>query len=190
MELYRSNDCLVLSAAKLAKEAHKGQVRDYTKRPYVEHPGRVAMQLALANQGPVVVAAGWLHDVLEDTPVPASVIAHRTSIPVLALVEELTNPSKKRPDLPRAERKAMDCEHLAGVSQAAKLIKLFDCLDNLRDMSGASKEFKAKYAQESSSLIWAMTINDAALKLTIEHHAPGLTSELYNAINRLEKESA
>jgi (p)ppGpp synthase/HD superfamily hydrolase len=51
-------------AKALAKVAHEGQT-DKTGAPYIDHPRRVAERLR-SNEGKQV---GWLHDVLEDTPV-------------------------------------------------------------------------------------------------------------------------
>jgi len=151
-------------ASKMACEAHAGHRRRYTKRPYVEHPQRVAARVA-AHPGSTLemVAAAWLHDVLEDTAVSAEAIEEAVSPGVAALVRELTNPSKGS-ELPRAERKAMDREHLAQISTEAKVIKMIDRLDNLADLSSAPRPFRALYAMESERLAEAIGDADAALR--------------------------
>ena len=69
------------------------------------------------------------------------------------LVLELTNPSKKYPELRRKARKEMDREHLKIVSWEAKVIKFFDRVDNLRDLDKCEdKDFLALYADESGLL--------------------------------------
>ena len=55
-------------ARQFAVEAHAGQT-DKAGRPYVEHLQRVAEALPEHLQ-----AAGWLHDVIEDTPVDAETL--------------------------------------------------------------------------------------------------------------------
>jgi hypothetical protein len=57
---------MVSRAAAIAYAAHAGVFRaDGT--PYVEHPHQVAATLARAGFGPNEIAAGWLHDVVEDS---------------------------------------------------------------------------------------------------------------------------
>lgn len=53
-------------ARAIAHVAHKGQT-DKAGLPYIGHPERVAKLLAGRGESEWVVAAGWLHDVLEDT---------------------------------------------------------------------------------------------------------------------------
>ncbi|MTJ93609.1 MAG: HD domain-containing protein, partial [Desulfovibrio sp.] len=62
---------LIARAAAFAAEAHAavGQVRKYTGEPYVEHPRAVARLVADAGGDDAMVAAAWLHDVVEDTRV-------------------------------------------------------------------------------------------------------------------------
>ena len=55
---------IVVRAASLAAKLHDGQVRkDGT--PYFQHPARVATILARAGADDELVAAGFLHDVIE-----------------------------------------------------------------------------------------------------------------------------
>lgn len=53
-------------ARAIATIAHRGQV-DKAGNPYIEHPARVAARLTAQKESDEVIAAGWLHDVLEDT---------------------------------------------------------------------------------------------------------------------------
>ena len=112
---------LILDAARCAYDAHLGQMRRYTNRPYVEHVMRVAGQVTmLADATEGMVAAAWLHDVLEDCPVAAGRLPHEFGEPVLYYVKQLTNPSKGS-DLPRALRKDMD-RHLATACQVERRV--------------------------------------------------------------------
>ena len=56
------------TAEQVATEAHADQV-DEAGRPYIEHPRRVAARVAAQTDDPDALAAAWLHDVVEDTPV-------------------------------------------------------------------------------------------------------------------------
>lgn len=151
---------VIIAAAHLARRAHEGQKRKYTGRPYVEHPARVAARVALhPSATEVMVATAFLHDVLEDTQATQGDILVGTCQDVLDDVIWLTNPSKAHKNLLRAEKKAMDREHLAGAPRRIKIIKLIDRIDNLLEMTGAPWEFKAMYAQES--LLLSEAIGDA-----------------------------
>jgi GTP pyrophosphokinase len=63
------HDNLILDAARFATQAHRGQVR-YDGEAYINHPMRVAgMVTIIMPTNEVMVAAGWLHDVVEDCDV-------------------------------------------------------------------------------------------------------------------------
>lgn len=60
---------LILKAAAFARQAHADQRRKYNDRPYIQHPARVAGRVAAHPQvTEAMVAAAFLHDVVEDTP--------------------------------------------------------------------------------------------------------------------------
>jgi (p)ppGpp synthase/HD superfamily hydrolase len=180
---------LMCAAASLAEKAHRGQVRKGNGRDYITHPERVAEKIwemmiekderVTAN----LVAAAWLHDVLEDTQTTEQEIVETTNEEVLKLVKELTNPSKQFVFLPehkllpkggvRQLKKKMDREHLAHVSWGAKLIKLVDRYDNVSDMENMDKDFCLLYADESEMLLEALKgtddFHEEMLKTAIEN---------------------
>ena len=158
---------LIARAVALATLAHEGQVRDDGGGPYIRHPTRVAATLAKHfPDDHALVAAAWCHDVIEDCPkISADELRAAIGDDALALVREVTNPSKGFPDLPRAERKAMDRAHIAVISKRAKLIKLADRADNLSE--GAScpdKAWLATYVGESRLLFEALKGTDEVLE--------------------------
>lgn len=55
----------VSAARNFCLHAHEGQTRKYSAKPYPTHPFRVAELLNLYDGSPLLVAAGYLHDVLE-----------------------------------------------------------------------------------------------------------------------------
>jgi (p)ppGpp synthase/HD superfamily hydrolase len=61
---------LITTAQAIATAAHRGQV-DKAGAPYIGHPTRVAAHAVAAGGDERVVAAAWLHDVLEDTDLTA-----------------------------------------------------------------------------------------------------------------------
>jgi len=156
---------IILAAAALARAAHSGQKRKYNGRPYVEHPARVAARTAIhPGATEEMVAAAFLHDVLEDTGVGPDEIEARTSAKVLYYVDWMTNRSKKtHPSANRSERKRIDRERLAGAPGEVKIIKMLDRIDNLREMDGADPGFGRLYGQESLLLLEALKEGDPSL---------------------------
>lgn len=161
-------------AADLARRAHEGQRRKYNGDPYIYHPARVAGRVGLLKYATEeMVAAAYLHDVLEDTDVRPAVIEQTFGSEVLKLVLGLTNPSKGS-KAPRPERKMMDRQWLSAQSTQVKLIKLLDRIDNLREMSGAEDSFRKVYASESLLLASAIGDADAELREELERLARAL----------------
>ena len=135
---------LVLKAHAFAAKAHAGVFRMFSGEPYVEHVERVAGSLAALGFDPDVIAAAYLHDVIEDCPVTAAELAAEFSPRIAALVVEVTNP-EKLPGMSKAERLAGVVAHLAGSSYAGASIKLADMLDNSSNVSVVSPEFAKGY---------------------------------------------
>lgn len=143
-------------ARSVAILAHAGQTRKWSNVPYVVHPMRVAAIVdAWECTTDRVVAAAYLHDVLEDTDYTAySLESYGIMGEIIVMLEELVNASKEREfsRMPRSERKAMDREKLMKVSDDAKLIKLCDRLDNvqsLNDEALAPADFVQMYKAET-----------------------------------------
>lgn len=156
---------IVKEAIVLACTAHEGQRRKYyTNVPYIVHPCRVATRVeAVPGATDVMIAAAWLHDVVEDTTVGPETIEVVCGLDVRTLVGWLTNPSKGSP-LPRAQRKAMDRDHLRQAPWEARVIKLIDRTDNLRDMHLAPFNFAKMYHQESVALLEVLHGTDPDLE--------------------------
>ena len=104
---------LVVRAKEFAKEKHddnpivERRFRKYTKKPYWTHCERVANTLTMVGMKPEVVAAAWLHDLVEDCPVTSEEIEKLFGTKVARLVAEVTNPSKLI-DGTRAVRKSVE----------------------------------------------------------------------------------
>lgn len=158
-------DDLLFRAAKFASESHRGQVRKYHGGPYIEHPFRVASRVLLEDAAtPAMVAAAYLHDVVEDCDVEPEVIADLFGMEVAQLVNWLTNRSKSPAyaSLPRAARKKIDREFLAEAPVAAQIIKAHDRIDNLLEMP-RDIPFARLYAEESWELLVAIAKVPTAL---------------------------
>ena len=83
------NKDLIVKAFKLANKAHDGQFRA-SGEPYIIHPIAVADLLKEIGASPSVIAAGLLHDVVEDTGVKLSEIETNFGLEVRVLVEGVT----------------------------------------------------------------------------------------------------
>lgn len=155
---------LILRAARFARAAHEHQRRKWSEDAYVLHPGRVASRVSLLDGvSEDMVAAAWLHDVLEDTNALPSDLISVFGDKITKMVIALTNKSMGS-KLLRAERKKIDREHLAMQSPEVKKIKMLDRIDNLRDIAGATDKFKYLYANESFLLVGAVGDADEVLK--------------------------
>lgn len=149
-------------AKQLAYRAHEGQFRKYNGKPYIIHPEEVATMVGKfchsrsfpEDQTERMVSAAWLHDVLEDCPhITEAEIVEATDNATLQLIKELTNPSKGV-KASRHVRKQMDRDHIAKASKEAKIIKLYDRISNLCDISQCDdKEFVLLYIDESLLLL-------------------------------------
>lgn len=148
---------LVSSADALAAKWHDGQFRKDGVTPYITHPRRVANMVSVATGGnPVSFAVALLHDVLEDTAIPAADLL-ALGIPIIYGVWWLTSPDKdgsRLIDMDRDARKWMQRRKIAAAPTWCAEIKLADRLDNLRDMGGAfDEDFKTLYHKESKELL-------------------------------------
>src|SRR5690348_10611532 len=85
---------LVSEAAELAARRHSGMARKGRgNEPYINHLAEVANLLSAATDGAdaELVAAGWLHDTIEDTETTREQLAERFSERVASLVQECTD---------------------------------------------------------------------------------------------------
>jgi (p)ppGpp synthase/HD superfamily hydrolase len=136
---------LVVKALAFATKAHAGVSRKWTGEPYVKHPERVAAKIAALGLGPEMIAAAYLHDVVEDTEVTSETLVSEFGPVVAGLVAEVT-----KPVVPgnRAARKAAYRAHLAASSTEGATIKLADMLDNSSDVAERDWAFSLVYLPE------------------------------------------
>ena len=157
--------CIVERARIFATAAHHavGQVRKYTGEPYIYHPAEVVGILAGAGiTQPEMLAAAWLHDVVEDTGVSLSIIRQEFGACVATLVEGLTDISKPE-DGNRKARKEIDRYHISRQSPACKTIKLADLLSNTRSIVERDPEFAKVYLSEKRQLLEVLRQGDSGL---------------------------
>jgi len=132
---------------------HKGQVR-HSGEPYLVHPLEVADLLADMRLDVVAIAAGLLHDIVEDTQTPIERIQELFGPDVAHLVEGVTKLGAIRFSSSE-ERQAENFRKmlLAMVDDIRViLVKLADRLHNMRTLHHLPEERRIKIAQETRDI--------------------------------------
>lgn len=170
---------LIEKAKQFATDAHASidQQRKYSRDPYIVHPQRVAATVATVTDDEAIIAAAWLHDVVEDTPITIEQIESEFGNDVANLVSDLTNASK-REDGNRAERKAIDRAHTAAADPRAKTVKLADLIDNLPDLAENDPGFARIYVKEKELQLALLKEGDRELWKRAEQIVDRIKDEL------------
>lgn len=150
-------------ARQFAIIAHGDQKRKYTFEPYWKHLEAVAATVEAYGGTPVMQAAAWLHDTLEDTTVKWQQIDIAFGNAVSRLVAVLTDGPYPRPGMNRAARKAHDRERLAEASGAVQTIKLADLMDNTKSIVQYDPDFARVYLEEKALLLEVLTRGNSRL---------------------------
>ena len=135
-----SSDVLLITRVlDFAARRHSDQRRKGSARePYTNHLAEVAALLADGvdgEDGPLI-AAGLLHDTLEDTETEYEELRTIFGEDVAGLVSEVTDDKS----LPKAERKRLQIETATNKSERARLIKIADRTSNLRTIVASPPE--------------------------------------------------
>ena len=149
---------LIAKAASYAQKWHGGQVRKYTNAPYFTHPAAVAERAKVYTSEPYIIAAAWLHDILEDTDRVFDDIVKEFGFDVAAVVSDLTDvyTSEAYPMWNRAERKKREVERLSGICYQAKIVKLCDIADNAETIEKYDPGFAKIWLPEKHAAARAM----------------------------------
>ena len=167
---------LIQRAYRVAEEAHRGQKRN-SGEPYINHCLAVAQILSELRVPPEVLAAGLLHDTVEDTTITLDDIRNDFGDVIAKLVDGVT----KLTNLPRVSRDDQHAEKAVSTNGEAKaaapaalgrkadltsetlrktflamgddvrvvLIKLADRLHNMRTLSHMPEEKRVRIAQQT-----------------------------------------
>src|SRR5579862_1070827 len=141
---------IVKKAYDYSLKHHEGQTRA-SGEPYLVHPLEVALVLAEMKMDPVAIAAGLLHDSVEDTSVTIVDIRKEFGEQVAHIVEGVTKISK----IDFATREEAQAENLRKMMLAmvddirVVLIKLADRLHNMRTLEHLPPERQQKIARET-----------------------------------------
>lgn len=141
-------------AAQFANAMHGAinQRRKYTGDPYIVHPAEVAGIVATVTDDLDVIAAAWLHDVVEDAGVSIDTIHKIFGARVAGMVSDLTDISRPE-DGNRAARKAVDRDHSAAAGADSQTVKLADLISNSRSIIEHDRAFARVYLREKELLL-------------------------------------
>lgn len=153
---------LIERAYAVAERAHADQKRK-SGAPYIQHPLAVAYLLADLGMDPATIAAGLLHDVVEDTDVDLRRLEQEFGSQVANLVDGVTKleqieeqmeqeQSAQRGDRSRGEREAESLRKMF-IAMAEDIrvvvIKLADRLHNMRTLDPLTPHRRKAFARET-----------------------------------------
>ena len=139
---------------KFASERHKGQKRD-NGDDYIVHPIRVAKLVDKykgknSSNREILLAAGILHDTLEDTYTSSRELAEKFGEYVASLVVELTTAKYACHYIGKAQYLA---EKMTIMTSYALVIKLADRYDNICDLENSTEEKKQRTINDTCYIL-------------------------------------
>lgn len=171
---------IVERAIIFAAKAHEGQMRKLTDIPYITHPFSVGMLLQKANCSDEVIAAGILHDTLEDTSTTYEELTEHFGAHIANLVVAASEPDKS---LPWEERKQHTIDRLKGAYLEEVQVITADKLHNLRsiraDLEVEGEKIWGRFKRGKRAQHWYFSsiVNELSIR-----------KKEFNLIQELEKE--
>ncbi len=133
MELKKNE--LIAEALKVATKAHRGGNRKGGDQiPYIVHPIEVALTLQENDMPDEIIAAGLLHDTLEDTTIKVETLEDRFGREITDLVIGASERLENRDQTSWEKRKQYTVDHLKEAEKKIKYISCADKLSNIRSM--------------------------------------------------------
>lgn len=148
-----NDEDLICRAFNFAYQLHEGQYRK-SGEPYIAHPVSVATLLRDLGGDSVTIAAGFLHDIVEDTDVTAEELEAKFGLEVRQLVEGVTKLSKFNFSSTK-ERQAENFRRMfLAMAQDIRVIvvKLADRLHNMRTLQHLKPEKQQRIALETREI--------------------------------------
>ena len=156
---------LVRAARRFATRCHARQRSAIDGGRFIEHPLEVAHLLRNAGCSDVVVAAGLLHDVLEDTSVGADELAARFGTDVASLVCAVSDDARVSS---YRERKQRLREQVRQTGGGAAMVFAADKISKVQELNGAL----ARDRTDDTSVLGKLGRREQLRRrLQIEHHA-------------------
>jgi len=183
---------LLPDALAFAIEAHGDQRRKGKDVPYVAHLLGVASLVLELGGDDEQAAAGFLHDVLEDTDTTISDVRARFGDRVASIVEACTDaaPDENRGPETSMLRKQRYVAHVPSIAPEAALVSACDKLHNLRDMviDANSGAFDAVWPFNVTRDEQLSYYRDLVVALNRNPGVPAsLVDEMRSLVDRLER---
>lgn len=188
-------DPFVIKAFEEAERAHEGQFRA-NGDPYLVHCVETSMILAAIGASKAVVAAGLLHDTMDDADLDFAQLQELFGFEVANLVEGVTRLSEfsqlardNNTAYKSVEADRLHTMMLAMTDIRVVLIKLADRLHNMRTLGSLSKDKQARIAKETLEVFaplagrlgiwsWKAELEDLCFKHLKSHEYRELSSKL------------
>ncbi|MFQ5598936.1 MAG: RelA/SpoT family protein [Candidatus Krumholzibacteriia bacterium] len=155
LELYlpAKDVAFVEGAFDFARQAHRGQVR-CSGAPYLSHVLAVAKTLAQLRLDRDAIAAGLLHDVVEDTSVTSQTLEQHFDANVAHLVDGVTKIGRVKFESVEHEQAENFRKMLLSMIRDVRiiLVKLADRLHNMRTLEFLSEPKRRAIAQETREI--------------------------------------
>lgn len=139
---------LIEKARAFAEERHSGTFRkNKAHDPLIVHCKEVAKLVECSGGNETEIAAGWLHDTIEDTPTTLAEIEELFGLEVKEIVDGLTDPPEFT-GLHTLERKTVQAERIRSKNASVKRVKIADQISNVRSFDDPPIEWSEQKCRD------------------------------------------